>query len=203
MTEHIHKNDAYRTTGMIEVLNEPQRTHDTLIPEYYTTAYAKIRETEANLSIPDDKKLTIQFMAESWGAGNPRTAVEGKTDVAFDDHRYLKWATNIEQSKPSYIATSCGDTFGGNDNSPIVVGEWSLAVDSNQESNPEWEPQGNKDWYKQWWGAQVQAYEKGLGWFFWSWKVQLGDDYRWGYRNAVEAGVIPQNPDEAAGLAKC
>ncbi|KAL5392764.1 hypothetical protein DPSP01_000464 [Paraphaeosphaeria sporulosa] len=202
MTERIHTTDAYRTTGMIEVLNEPQRTHDSLIPEYYATAYGKIRETEANLGVSDDKKLTIQFMAESWGAGNPRQVLEGKTDVAFDDHRYLKWA-NIDQSKPSYIATSCGDTFGGNDNSPIVVGEWSLAVADNNEQTPEWEPQGNKDWYKQWWGAQVQAYEKGLGWFFWSWKVQLGDDYRWGYRNAVEAGVIPLSPDEAAGLAKC
>jgi aryl-phospho-beta-D-glucosidase BglC (GH1 family) len=123
--------------------------------------------------------------------------------TSFDDHRYLKWATTIEQSKPSYIATSCSDTFGGNDNSPIVVGEWSLAVDDAQEANADWEPQGNKDFYKQWFGAQVQAYEKGLGWFFWSWKVQLGDDYRWGYRNAVEAGVIPGNPDDAIALAGC
>ena len=72
MTERIHKNDAYRTTGMIEVLNEPQRTHDTLIPEFYASAYGKIRETEANLGIPKEKQLTIQYMAESWGAGNPR-----------------------------------------------------------------------------------------------------------------------------------
>ena len=83
MTERVHKNDNYRTTGMFEVLNEPLRTHDSLIPEYYTTAYNKIKETEANLGVGDDKKLTVQFMAESWGAGNPRTAVQGKTDVAM------------------------------------------------------------------------------------------------------------------------
>ena len=202
MTERIHTNDNYRTTGMIEVVNEPQRTHDTLIPEFYATAYSKIRETEAGLNVSDDKKLTIQYMDEGWGAGNPRDAVPDKNDVAFDDHRYLKWA-NIEQSMPSYIATSCSDTFGGNNNSPIIVGEWSLAVGSDVEGTPDWDPQSHKDWYKQWWGAQVQAYEKGLGWYFWSWKVQLGDDYRWGYRNAVEAGVIPTNPDEAGGLAQC
>lgn len=202
MTERIHKNDAYRTTGMLEVLNEPERTHPDLITEYYANAYTKIRETEQSLGITDDKKLTIQYMANSWGAGNPRDVLQGKTDVAFDDHRYLKWAP-IEQSKPSYIATSCSDTFGGGDNNPIIVGEWSLAVGDQQEGTPEWSPSNNKDFYKQWWGAQVQAYEKGMGWVFWSWKAQLGDDYRWSYRAAVEAQVVPENPDEAPGLAKC
>lgn len=204
MTERIHKNNAYRTTGMIEVLNEPERNHPDLITTYYATAYDKIRETEENLNIPGAQQLTIQFMDQAWGAGNPRDVLQGKTGVAFDDHRYLKWAP-IEQSKQSYLSTSCSDTFGDGDSKPIIVGEWSLAVDSNQEWNAGWDPtkEENKAFYTQWWAAQVQAYEKGLGWAFWSWKTQLGGDWRWSYSAAVDAGVIPKDPGQAAALAKC
>jgi aryl-phospho-beta-D-glucosidase BglC (GH1 family) len=203
MTERIHSNNAYRTTGMLEVLNEPARGHTNLL-DYYKTALAKVRETEAKLNIGADKALTVQFMANSWGAGNPKSVIGDAPNVAYDDHRYLKWA-NVEQSKQSYIATSCSDSFGSEGNNPIMIGEWSLAVDDNQEKNPDWTPdnEANKAFYTQWWAAQVQTFEKGLGWAFWSWKTQLGNDWRWSYSAAVEAGVIPKDPSQAAQLARC
>jgi hypothetical protein len=204
MTERIHKNDAYRTTGMLEVLNEPERNHGDLISNFYKNAHDSIRETEKTLNIAKDKQLTIQFMDKGWGAGNPRDVLQGKDGVAFDNHRYLKWAP-IDQSKQSYLSTSCADTFGQDDNKPIIIGEWSLAVDSAVEWSAEWDPtkEENKAFYKQWWAAQVQAYEKDLGWTFWSWKTQLGGDWRWSYSGAVDAGVIPKDPNNAAGLAGC
>lgn len=204
MTKRIHTNDAYRTTGMLEVLNEPQRTHPSLITEYYTNAYSAIRNVEKNLNIPADKQLTIQFMDKAWGAGNPKDGLQGKDGVAFDDHRYLKWAP-IEQSKQSYLHTSCTDTFGDGNNTPLIVGEWSLAVDSSVEWTAEWDPtkEANKQFYRQWWASQVQSYEKQLGWTFWSWKTQLGSDWRWSYSAAVDAGVIPKDPNQAAALANC
>jgi aryl-phospho-beta-D-glucosidase BglC (GH1 family) len=204
MTERIHQNKAYRTTGMIEVLNEPERNHGDLITKFYGDAYAAIRATEKTNKVGADQQLTIQFMDKGWGAGNPRDVLQGKNDVAFDNHRYLKWAP-IEQSKNSYLSTSCSDTFGQGGNKPLVVGEWSLAVDSSVEWNADWDPtkEENKAFYKQWWAAQVQAYEKELGWTFWSWKTQLGGDWRWSYSAAVEAGVIPTDVGQAAGLAQC
>lgn len=39
------------------------------------------------------------------------------------------------------------------------------------------------------------AYEKQAGWIFWSWKAELGD-WRWSFRDAVVAGIIPKNLDE-------
>ena len=203
MTQRIHQNAAYRTTGMIEVINEPARGHSNLISEFYPTAYDKIRQVESSLGIEANSQLTIQFMDAAWGAGSPRDGIGGRTNVAFDDHRYLKWAP-IEQSKASYLATSCKDSFGeGND--ALIVGEWSLSVDTAVEWTAEWDPtkEENKGFYRQWWGAQVQAYEKRNGWIFWSWKTQLGGDWRWSYSAAVDAGVIPRNPDEASGLARC
>jgi aryl-phospho-beta-D-glucosidase BglC (GH1 family) len=202
MTDRIHKNNAYRTTGMIEVMNEPGRTFPTLQTEYYINAYNKIRAVEKKLQIADNKRLTIQFMDKSWGAGNPKDVLKDSPLVSYDDHRYLKWS-NIEKTKANYLKTSCKDTFGDGGNKPIIVGEWSLAAADALENTPEWKPATNKAFYRQWWAAQVQAYEKEMGWVFWSWKAELGDDYRWCYRCAVEAGVIDKNPGNAAQLAKC
>ncbi|KAF1963388.1 putative glucan endo-1,6-beta-glucosidase B [Byssothecium circinans] len=202
MTERIHKNNAYRTTGMIEVLNEPERKSNTLLSEYYVNAYNKIRDVEKKLNIGADKQLTIQYMDKTWGAGNPKDVLKDKSGVAYDDHRYLKWAP-ITHTKQNYLSTSCKDTFGDGGNKPIIVGEWSLAAADAVEQTAEWKPSTNKDFYKQWWAAQVQAYEKEMGWVFWSWKAQLGEDYRWCYRCAVEAGAIPKDPGQAGALAKC
>ena len=49
----------------------------------------------------------------------------------------------------------------------------------------------------------MSSYEKGAGWVFWSWKTELGGDWRWSYKAAVEAGVVPKNPDQAGTLAGC
>ncbi|KAF2477974.1 glycoside hydrolase [Lindgomyces ingoldianus] len=205
MTQRIHTNSAYRTTGMLEVLNEPERNHPDLITSYYATAYAKIRETESQLNVAQGQQLTIQFMDKGWGAGNPVDVIGSKPSVAYDDHRYLKWDTSIEHTKASYIKTSCSDTFGDGGNTPLIVGEWSLSVKDDLERTPDFDPsvQSNKAFYTQWWAAQVSAYEKQLGWVFWSWKTQLGDDWRWSYKQAVEAGIVPKDPNQAAQLAKC
>lgn len=168
--------------------------------DYYTTAYSKIREIEASLNVPAEKQLTIQFMDASWGAGNPRDVLGDKSGIAYDDHRYLKWAP-ISQTKDSYMKTSCSDKFAQD----VIVGEWSLAVDSGKEWDPDFDPtkEENKVWYKQWWATQISSYESGLGWVFWSWNAQLGSDWRWGYKAAVEADIIPSNINDAAGLVRC
>jgi hypothetical protein len=204
MTKRIHTNNAYRTTGMLEVLNEPQRNHPDLVTTYYATAYQKIRDAESELNVSSDKQLTIQFMDSAWGAGNPKDVLGNATNVAYDDHRYLKYSS-IEQTKESYINTSCSDTFGKDGNTLVIIGEWSLAVDSSQEWSDMWNPttKENQKWYTRWWAAQAIAYEKQMGWVFWSWKTQLGDDWRWSYSAAVDIGVIPKDPTKAADLAGC
>lgn len=46
------------------------------------------------------------------------------------------------------------------------------------------------------------AYEKQLGWIFWTWKSQLRD-LRWSYQEAVAAGVIPKDLDGVYNLGVC
>lgn len=55
----------------------------------------------------------------------------------------------------------------------------------------------------QWFAAQVQSYEQHLGWVFWNWKSQLGTDYRWSYKAAVDAGVIPTDLGSIAAVNIC
>ncbi|KAF2661654.1 glycoside hydrolase family 5 protein [Lophiostoma macrostomum CBS 122681] len=206
MTSRIHTTAAYRTTGMLEVVNEPQRNHPDLVSTYYATAYAQIRAIESKLNILDAHRLTIQFMDKAWGAGNAADVVgtNPKAGVAYDRHNYLKYA-NIAQTKDAYINASCATVLGDGGDTPTVVGEWSIAVGSKVQAQPQWDPtkEGNKEWYTRYWAAQVSAYEKGAGWVFWSWKTELGGNWRWSYKAAVAAGVIPKDLGEATGLAGC
>jgi aryl-phospho-beta-D-glucosidase BglC (GH1 family) len=98
------------------------------------------------------------------------------------------------------MTASCEDSLGEN----TIVGEWSLAVRRDVEWNDAWSPvkQENHVFYRKWCAAQVKAYEKGRGWVFWSWKTELGGDWRWSYRAAVEAGVVPRDVARARARAR-
>lgn len=117
-------------------------------------------------------------MDELWGSGDPNQSLTDLYFAAYDDHRYLKYDTSVAVSKDSYISTSCNDNR--DSNYPTIVGEFCLSPPDDVQWNSDWEPDSNKDFYKQWFAAQAQSYEKQQGWIFWTWKSQLGD-YRWSY----------------------
>lgn len=79
-------------------------------------------------------------------------------------------------------------------------------------SNAEWGDEFTLDrddaasWYRQWYGAQIMAYEKQAGWIFWSWKANWIDgrnEWRWSYQAAVAAGAIPQDPQDVLNMGPC
>lgn len=123
------------------------------------------------------------MMDEQWGSGDPKEFLKDLYNAAYDDHRYLKYATDVQPSKETYIQTSCNDNL--DSNRPNIVGEWSLSPSSDVENNDDWKPESNKDFYKKWFAAQVSSYEKQQGWIFWTWKAEL-NDYRWSYK-----GLLP------------
>ncbi|KAJ4352982.1 hypothetical protein N0V95_003775 [Ascochyta clinopodiicola] len=207
MTERIHTHPSYASTFMLEILNEPEHNHDSLVTTYYPTAYQSIRDVETDLKIPPPNRLTVQMMSSSWGAGNPRQNFpKGAAGLAFDTHRYLTYSST-PATKADYLRASCSDAFTSNDdNKPLVIGEWSLAIKQDVEWSDEFSPtrEENHEWYRQWWAAQVQAYEKQKGWVMWSWKTELGGDWRWSYSGAVEAGIIPKKQfGKVKAMAKC
>ncbi|KAI9924927.1 hypothetical protein MW887_006333 [Aspergillus wentii] len=202
MTTTIHQNDKFRNVGMLEVVNEPVQNADkvkTMRTSYYPQAFDRIRAAEKNATVDKKDYLHIQMMDKLWGSGDPNESLKDLYYAAYDDHRYLKWA-NVDVSKDSYISTSCSDEL--NSNTPTIVGEWSLSVPDDVESHDDWKPDGNQDFYKKWFAAQVTSYEKQQGWVFWTWKAQLGD-YRWSYQDAVAAGVIPLDLNSLADMGVC
>lgn len=68
-------------------------------------------------------------MNDMWNSGNAKAAMPiDATSLAYDDHRYLKWATKINVTHASYLATSCNDNRSSKGETPTIVGEFSLSV---------------------------------------------------------------------------
>jgi hypothetical protein len=208
LTRIIHTDSNFRNVGMIEVLNEPmQGAPSSLVTEYYPTAYSKIRATENSLNIGPWDLLHIQFMNQAWGSGNPKQSLSNQWFAAYDSHRYLKWDSSVPQDQGAYIRTSCQDNVAWDGDTPLIVGEWSLGTPNPPNQVEIWPVSSNLDFYKKWWAAQVLAYERQQGWVFWAWKVEevgwQANNPKWGYKNAVQAGIIPKDPTAAARMSPC
>ncbi|KAI8296174.1 putative glucan endo-1,6-beta-glucosidase B [Colletotrichum sp. SAR11_240] len=201
-----HDHNEMRNVGMIELVNEPT-SWDSAVPSmrstFYKNAYNAIRQVEKDLGVSANNYFHIQMMNTLWGSGNPVEFLDDKYFTAFDDHRYLKWATNVPVTHADYISTSCKDNRNSDSSGPTIVGEWSISPPDSVENTDGWSKDTQKDFYKKWFAAQVHSYEKNTaGWVFWSWKAQLGD-YRWSYRDAVIAGVVPTDLNSIASSGVC
>ncbi|EFX04331.1 endoglucanase 2 [Grosmannia clavigera kw1407] len=204
LVTEVHSNTEYRNVGMIELVNEPlQNTGSqttSMRESYYKDAWDRVHSKEDSLGVTGNGQVHLLVMNDNWGSGNPTEWMNGWY-VAYDDHRYLKYDSSVSVSQSAYLSASCNDA--SQSDSPGIVGEFSLSPPDNVEKTSAWAPSDNKDFYTKWFAAQVSSYEKhNLGWFFWSWKTELGD-YRWSYKEAVEAGVIPKDPGSVDRSAAC
>ncbi|KAI0439424.1 glycoside hydrolase superfamily [Xylaria telfairii] len=212
MTERVHTNSAYFNVGMLQVINEPVHAGDypsqaaDMVANYYPTAWTRIRNREAQLNVADNDKLHIEYMAEAWGSGNPNQNLPDTTFAFYDDHRYYKWDPSVTTTQDGYISAICSDNRGGSD---LIVGEWSISVADNVQYNAEFDirdTDANNDWYKKFFAAQVHTFEKSGGWVFWSWKcnwIAGFNEWRWCYKSAVDAGIIPKDAGSVAGQSPC
>ncbi|KAI5799049.1 putative glucan endo-1,6-beta-glucosidase B [Geopyxis carbonaria] len=208
LTDKVHGDDAaaFSTVFAIQVVNEPlQDTSKTgsMISTFYPQALNAIRAAEEARSVGADKQLHVQFMDGKWGSGDPKSNLPADDALLFDNHDYVKWTPGVGQNQNDYFWHSCNDDVSSSSGA-VVVGEWSLAVGDDIEQTDAFKVgPANDGWYAAWWKAQTVAYEKQQGWIFWSWKTELGDDYRWSYKQAVEAGVIPKAAGDGASSGVC
>lgn len=173
---------------------------------------------EASLNINTTKALSIQIMNTNWGSGTPLQAIrlplstssshaiagvavtstEGTfrhstyeaLNIVYDAHNYLTYNTSLATTASAYLVASCTADLGIN--SPLFVGEWSIAVADGVAGSISQNRQDNSlSWYQDYFSRQRQRYESdgSRGWIFWAWKNELGD-WRWSYQGAVEAGVV-------------
>jgi len=209
MTNIIHTNTNFAQAGTIQLVNEPLQdgnTQGSMIQQYYPTAFSRIRAVESRLGVPSAKRLHIQMMNEKWGSGNPNANIPDLTNAFYDDHHYVKWTPGVTVSRDGYMRHSCTDSRSGN--WPVITGEWSLSVADSAEWNSEFtlDRADAVEWYRKWWAAQFLSYEKIDGWVYWNWKVNWiagRNDWRWGYKQGVDAGVIPKNPLDAYSWNAC
>ncbi|KAF3056685.1 putative glucan endo-1,6-beta-glucosidase B [Trichoderma lentiforme] len=199
MTNRIHTNPAYSTVGMIEVLNEPVSRHDgggrypapgqdpSMVQTYYPGALKAVRDAEAALNVPSNKKLHVQFMSSKWDSGDPRSNAAVKNDpmVGFDDHNYIGFALQNTGDQYSLMHSACTDSRVVNGQDFAITGEWSMT------SGADWHD-GN--FFTKFFTAQQQLYESpGMdGWIYWTWKTELNDP-RWTYSYATYLNYIPTN----------
>jgi len=199
MAKIIHTDSAFWSVGALQLVNEPIQNpnqYPSLVNEFYPNAWKRIRAAEAALGTTQANLLHIQMMDQRWGSGNPNQALKDLWFAFYDDHNYVKWTPNVAATRDAYMRFTCQQDLGGN--WPVVVGEWSLSTADENGAEFNVNRPDAKAWYRRWWSAQTYAYEKQNGWIFWTWKVQNGD-WRWGYSNAVDAGVIPTNARGDAG----
>lgn len=234
MTNRIHTNGNYSSVGMLQVLNEPmhgskwEKYTTSMIKDFYPAAYKRIQAAETKLGIPNSKRLHIQFMVciyssnpsdsksrrltssqgKGWGSGDPRTYLPTGSEnyTFFDSHRYYSFDTNVPNNKKGYITSACKDNLGGDN---LVIGEWSLSVNSSIRTTKEFEIDNRPDqveWYRAYWAAQAQAFERSGGWIFWTWKcnkINKINEWRWCYKSAIRAGVIPEDARKGNELSPC
>lgn len=203
MTKRIHSNSAYKSVGMIEVLNEPVSQHDkdnrypapgqdpAMIQKFYPDALKAVRDAEAELQVEDDKKLHVQFMSSKWLSGDPRSVSSVANDelTGFDDHNYIGFGVEHNDDKDALMRSACGDSRVVDGEDFEITGEWSMT------SSVDWQ---DEQFFKDFFTAQQQLYEKpGMsGWVYWTWKTELNDP-RWTYSHATALNYIPT---DAAGL---
>jgi len=98
---------------MIEPVNEPkQGIQPGLLNVFYPQAQKVIRNTEKALGITCDGSgkpcLTIQYMSDSWGSGQPKEHINTDDHVAYDDHLYTQWIVGEEsRSRQGYLDFLC------------------------------------------------------------------------------------------------
>src|SRR5690606_34745211 len=72
---------------------------------------------------------------------------------------------------------------------PVIVGEWSLGL--HQQVLNYFDRFNEDNALRLYGAAQLYAYEKGYGWYFWSYKLDIKHQSGWFFKKLVEAGIFP------------
>lgn len=142
-----------------------------LLRSFYVEAYRRMRK-----DLPEDKVVVFHdgFRLLEW---KDFMREEEFVNVVLDTHLYLmvvdKPGCNIKLGDYiEYIENNFAkDVAEMQEYFPVIVGEWCLA--NNTEGLKEMSNEERMFVYQQIAHAQLQAWEKGQGWFYWSYKLLL------------------------------
>ena len=132
---------------------------------------------DALSKLAGDYKLVFsdEYVPNAWSGriGNPR--------AIMDVHHYQCFTqAEDKQTLAQHVKEAEGvgaDIARWQKDQPVIIGEWSLAINNS-------EPDAQKRYGK----AQVDAYKDTAGWFFWSYKTEGAGE--WNFRSEVDAGIL-------------
>jgi glucan 1,3-beta-glucosidase len=198
--------------------------------EWTQRAYQRVRDAAQNkdlVIVMHDGFMGPSQWVDVGNAIMNNQSGSATTGFALDTHLYQnqveadKWLT-----QPEHIAKACAWTQTNllpQDNSslPVIVGEFSAATDvcANPDGSTvagtacwidgcqcannvdiQWWNQPLKDVTRQFFEAEIEAFEKGAqGWFVWSWKGPGG----WGMENLIREGVVGQSVHDRKFGGQC
>lgn len=183
-----------------EVINEPTgwglSRAVSILQEYYEDAYFIIRQYNSEVWIGFHDGFR-SYMKDSWE--NFFTENDYMYNVFFDIHLYhvfgewkksngepftihdhLDW---VEEEDHKHIRRYEGIV-------PVVIGEWSAALPGDAFSGLD--EQSTFDVKQAFANAQMNAFEDGMGWFFWNYRIDADSHKEWDFRRMVELGYFPE-----------
>ncbi|CAG8607562.1 6104_t:CDS:2 [Paraglomus brasilianum] len=202
-------------------VNEPRVNFGGLqqnaVQNWYLQAYKTIR----GVNTTADWQPWIIFH-DGFVGSDPWTALKGLDRVVLDTHSYIAFDPNMAKAPPTtQIVFPCAKWGPALQASKQIVpfaitGEWSISTNdcatflNGVDGKPAYEGScptctcagtldyknysaQTKDFMKQFFLAQVDAFEMGGGWFFWTWKTENHVNPTWDYQLGVEQGWIPQD----------
>jgi glucan 1,3-beta-glucosidase len=171
----------------IELINEPHwNVPLTTLKGYYERGYKVIRQ---HMGSKKAVVISDAFRSAEW----ENVMMEPEfSNVILDTHLYQRFSAedvaldingHLQKTntvwKPQIEAISA--------KRPLLVGEWGLRLDPatfKQMSGVE-----RRSAVKAYAEAQLSAFEKARGWFFWTYKTE--ERWEWRYRYCVEKGLLP------------
>jgi glucan 1,3-beta-glucosidase len=169
--------------------SEPVPTE--FLKHFYTEAYKRIRKHSDDVVVVFHDGFRIQewigFFKEP----------EFKNFIV-DTHFYLMvytWTTGDEtlEGYLKYIEDVFAKTVTEMSvHFPIIVGEW--CIDPMSKKVATYSKEEKKEFYQQLSEAQLDAWQKAVGWFFWSYKLHLDEPGwdGWDMGKAMELGYFPK-----------
>jgi glucan 1,3-beta-glucosidase len=168
----------------IELLNEPaKRIPRRILRNYYQRAYQFIRAACG--------EAVMVIFHDGFQPANAKHFFKGKqyTNVMVDSHLYQAFqAEHKTMTVYEHVRWAVVDWRIQLERSahPVLVGEWSLALDSAslKSLNDAQVVQA----YKAYGAAQLLTFSNAAGWFYWTYKTESGQ--AWNFRLCVERGLL-------------
>lgn len=226
INERYAGSNYYDVISGIEVVNEPLGPSLDVgkIKEYYENAYDDVRAHGAQGVIVHDAFLPVGAM-NGWLNNN-----DGFWNVILDHHQYQVFSVGeLQRTYDQHVEVACniGRSY-SQENKWRVTGEWSAAFtdcapmlngvyrgarfDGTYQNGQAlgtcqgindinaW-PEDKKQATRRYVEAQMDAYDQGSGWIFWSYKTE--STLEWDVRRLIENGLFPQPLDNRQYPNQC